>query len=62
MANETVKTYQNGSIQAQVTLDRAAQAYRVDLSRIGAQVHESRHFSEPVDAVIYARDLVEASK
>jgi len=61
MTNETVKTYQNDSIQAQVILDRAAQAYRVDLSRLGAPVHDSRHFSEPIDAVLYARDLVEAS-
>ncbi len=61
MTNETVKTYQNDSIQAQVILDRKAQAYRVDLSRLGAPVHDSRHFEEPIDAVLYARDLVEAS-
>ena len=61
MKNETVKTYQNDSIQAQVILDRKAQAYRVDLSRLGAPVHDSRHFEEPIDAVLYARDLVEAS-
>jgi len=61
MTDETVKTYQNDSIQAQVILDRKAQAYRVDLSRLGAPVHDSRHFEEPIDAVLYARDLVETS-
>ena len=61
MTDETVKTYQNDSVQAQVILDRKAQAYRVDLSRLAAPVHESRYFEEPIDAVLYARDLVEAS-
>jgi len=65
MTNETVKTYQQGSIQAQVILDRKAQAYRVDLSRLDAHNQAtlfSLYFEEPSDAVVYARDFVTASK
>jgi len=61
MTNETVKTYQNDSIQAQVILDRAAQVYRVRLSRLNNPdgLSWDRCFDEPVDAVVYARDLVD---